>query len=211
MSKTKAKQLTPRDKAILTDLARCRVLSFAQIRNVYWPGSKDRTCQERLEKLRKAGYIREAAIQAERPGRWMKIYCLDVRGKKFVFTHPGKSDEILHQVRTNEIYYRLTEKERSTWKIGDVIEVERGIHKGGGGIETPDASFVSDEGNEVYVEADVGCYTSKQIREKANSFTGKKVVWICPEGRKGFLLKHGARGKFFTYSVTGSATGGMSA
>lgn len=211
MSK-KARQLTDRDKAILTDLVRCRVLSFSQIKSAYWPTAEVRTCQDRLEKLRKAEYIKETTIRAERPGRWMKVYFLDLKGKKWatgpeggfdkkaVFTHPGKFGEILHQIRTNEIYYRLTEKERSTWKIGDVIEAERGVYKGGGGIETPDASYISDGGDEIYVETDVGCYTSRQVKEKADSFGDKKNIWVCPENRRGFLIKHGARGEFFTYS-----------
>ena len=211
---TKAKQLTERDKEILTDLARCRVLSSSQIKNAYWPEAKERTCLERLERLQKAGYVKEQTIYAEKVGQWMKVYCLDEKGKKWaigpecgmdrktVFTHPGKFNEILHQVRTNEIYYRLSESERATYKIGDVMEMEQEAYRGGGaGI--PDASYISDKGNEVYVEADCGSYTAKQVREKADSFKGKNTVWVCPVGRKGFLIRHGARGEFFTYSTAG--------
>ena len=80
------------------------------------------------------------------------------------------------------------------------MEIEQETSKGGGGLEVPDASYVSDEGNEIYVETDVGCYTSRQIMEKADSFQGKRTIWVCPEGRKGFLIAHGARGKFFVYT-----------
>jgi len=213
MSKAKAKQLTLRDKAILTDLARCRVLSAIQLKNAYWPEAKERTCFERLERLKKAGLIQEQTISGERVGQYLKVFCLDAKGKKWatgpegghdpkkVFTHPGKSDEILHQVRTNEIYFRLSNSEKATWRIGDVIELERKTFRGGGGIEVPDASYISDEGDEIFVEADIGCYTSKQVRKKADSFADKKVLWVCPENRKSFLIKHGARGEFFTYGL----------
>lgn len=213
---TKAKQLTERDKGILTDLARCRVLSSRQIKNAYWPDAKERTCLERLERLQKAGFIREQTIYAEKAGQWMKVYCLDEKGKKWaigpegpgldrsiVFTHPGKSNEIIHQVRTNDVYYRLSESERTTYRIGDVIEIERKTYKGGGGVEVPDAAYVSDEGEEVYVETDCGSYTGRQVRDKVKSFGGTKTIWVCPVGRKNFLRRHGARGEFFTYSTSG--------
>ena len=210
---SKAKQLTDRDKNILTDLARCRALSMNQIKNAYWPDAKERTCLERLERLKKAGFIGERTIPGEKAGHYMRIYHLEEKGKRWatgpecgldrkkVFTNPGKSNEILHQIRTNEIYYRLSEGARATYKIGDVIEIEKKVYKGGGGVKVPDASFIDDEGKEVYVEADVGSYTAKQVREKVRSFGGTKTIWICPTGRKGYLKRHGARGEFFAYSI----------
>lgn len=207
---TKAKQLTDRDMEILTDLARCRVLSASQIKNAYWPVAKERTCQERLERLIKAGYLKEQTIPAEKTGQYLKVFCLDGKGKKWatgpegpgldwkkVFCHPGKSNEILHQVRTNEVYYRLDLNERATFKIGDVIEIEKKTYKGNGGIEVPDALYISDSGEEVYVETDVGHYTAAQVRSKAACFGETKTIWVCPGSRKGFLVKHGAKGKFF--------------
>ncbi|OPX92605.1 MAG: hypothetical protein A4E53_00396 [Pelotomaculum sp. PtaB.Bin104] len=212
---TKAKQLTDRDKGILTDLGRCRVLSSSQIKNAYWPEAKERTCLERLERLQKAGFVKEQTIYAEKAGQWMKVFCLDEKGRRFVtgpegtgldrrtvFIHPGKFDEILHQVRTNEVYYQLSESEQLTYKIGDVIEIERETYRGGG-AGVPDASYISDEGEEVYVETDCGSYTGKQVREKVRSFKGKDTVWVCPAGREGFLANHGAKGEFFTYLTSG--------
>ncbi|SHJ19219.1 Replication-relaxation [Desulfofundulus thermosubterraneus DSM 16057] len=216
---TKAKQLTERDKAILTDLARCRVLSLEQIKNAYWPTAKERTCLERLQRLEKAGYIQSETVPGEKPGIWVRVFCLGHQGKEWatgpeggfdskkVFTHPGKWDEILHQVRTNEIYYRLSPTERDTFRIGDVIEVEREYYKGSGGIEIPDAAYVSDSGEEIYVEADVGHYTSAQVRAKAASFEGTRTIWVCPAGRERFLQRHGARGEFFTHALLGGVIG----
>jgi len=210
---TKAKQFTDRDKSILTDLARCRVLSTNQIKNAYWPEAKERTCLERLERLQKAGFIKEQIVPGEKAGKYLKVFCLGDKGKKWatgpecgldkktVFTHPGKSNEILHQVRTNSVYYRLSSNERATYKIGDVIEIERKVYKGGGGVEVPDATFVNDKGDEVYVEADTGSYTGKQVKQKVSSFGDKKTIWVCPAGRKSFLARHGANGEFFTYST----------
>lgn len=80
---TKAKQLTERDKNILTDLARCRVLSANQLKSAYWPNAKERTCLERLERLKKAGFIKEHTISAEKAGQYMKVFYLDNKGKRW--------------------------------------------------------------------------------------------------------------------------------
>ncbi len=212
---TTVKQFTKRDLSIISDLGRCRVLSLEQIKKEYWPGRKERTCAERLERLEKTGIIKKHIILGEKPGGYAKVYSLNKEGKKWatgpeggldrkkVFTDPGKSNEILHQVRTNEVYYRLSESERLTYKIGDVIEIERKIYKGGGGIEVPDAVYINDDGEEVYIETDCGSYTAKQVREKVRSFKGKKTIWVCPENRKSFLRKHGAEGEYFTYTIKG--------
>lgn len=212
---TRAKQLTDRDKGILTDLARCRVLSSSQIKNAYWPEAKERTCLERMERLQKAGYVKELTIYAEKAGQWMKVYCLDEGGKRWaigpegpgldrreVFTRPDKFSEVVHQIRTNKVYFTLSKTEKETWRIGDVLEKDFKTWEKGS-PKVPDAMFVNDKGEEVYVEADCGSYTAKQVREKAGSFGDKKTIWVCPAGRKGFLIKHGARGEFFTYSTAG--------
>lgn len=209
---TRAKQITDRDKGIITDLARCRVLSVEQIKKQYWPEAKERTCLERLERLKKAGFIKEQTIPAEKAGHWMKVYCLDVKGKrwatgpegpgldkKIVFSHHGKRNEILHQVRTNEVYFRLSESEKSTWRTGDAMEIELGVFRGGTDEMVPDASYMNETGEEVYVETDCGSYTGKQVEAKVTSFGDKETIWVCPEGRNNFLYKHGARGDFVIY------------
>ncbi|WP_245779831.1 replication-relaxation family protein [Desulfoscipio geothermicus] len=211
---TKAKQLTDRDKAILTDLARCRVLSFGQVKNAYWPAAKERTCDDRLKQLQKAGYIAEHMANAEKPGTFMKVYSLDTKGKRWVtgpqgpgldrsivFTHPGKADEIVHQVRTNEVYFGLSDDEKETWRIGDALEIEHDVFSGNTGLVVPDASYVSEEGEEIFVETDCGKYTPAQIREKVDGFAGKNVVWVCPAGREQTLAKYGAAGEFVTYRI----------
>lgn len=209
---TKIKQLTERDKNILTDLARCRVLSLNQIKQAYWPNAKERTCVERLARLEKAGYLRSVVAGAEKLGRNLTVYCLGTKGKKWatgpegpaldkrlVFDHPGKVDEIVHQIRANNVYFRLSEKEKATWKIGDAIEIERDIYRAGGGAEVPDACYEDESGETVYVEADTGSYTARQVREKIACFQEKKTIWVCPAGREKFLARHGAGGEFYTY------------
>jgi hypothetical protein len=211
---TKAKQLTERDKAILTDLARCRVLSFEQVKNAYWSHAKERTCYERLKQLQKAGYVTEHTVSAEKPGSSLRVFCLDTKGKRWatgpqgpgldrsvVFTHPGKSNEVVHQVRTNQVYFQLSGDEKATWRIGDALEIENGVYAGGSDM-VPDASYIGDEGEEVYVETDCGKYTPSQIREKVSAFAGKKTVWVCPAGREDTMARHGARGEFYTYSIS---------
>ncbi|AGL01120.1 replication-relaxation family protein [Desulfoscipio gibsoniae] len=192
-------------------MARCRVLSFQQVKNAYWSAAKDRTCEDRLKQLSKAGYLTEHTVGGEKPGMFLKVYSLDTKGKRWatgpdgpgldrsiVFTHPGKANEVVHQVRTNDIYFNLSGSERASWRIGDALEIENKVYAGGGDI-VPDASYVSDEGGEVFVETDCGKYTPAQIREKVAGFSDKEVVWVCPAGREQTLAKYGAAGEFVTY------------
>ncbi len=212
---SRAKKLTARDKTILKDLAKCRVLSFDQIKNAYWPKAKERTCHDRLSQLEKAGYVKEHVVNAEKPGASLKVYSLDKKGKRWatgpegpgldrsmVFTHPGKSNEVVHQVRTNDVYFRLSESEKETWRIGDALEIKLGVFRGGGGIVVPDASYTSEAGTKVMVETDCGKYTPAQIKEKVAGFAGKQTVWVCPAGREHTLTKYGAKGEFLTYRLS---------
>lgn len=209
---TKVKQLTDRDMSIFLDLGRCRVLSLEQIHKQYWPEAQKRTCLERMARLEKAGFIQSLDISAEKAGNHIKIFCLEVKGrnkvcgpagliKDNVFVYPGKLNEILHQVRTNNAYYALSDNEKKTYRIGDLIEKERGVNRGGGGVEVPDASYVSDDGYEVFVEADTGQYNARQVREKVASFGNVKTIWVCPSKRIGFLQRHGAVGIFMPYNL----------
>lgn len=211
---TKAKQLTERDRSILTDITRCRAVSFEQIKATYWPEAKERTCQERLMRLEKAGYIKVTTVPAEKPGAFMEIYSLTTKGKnwaagpegpgidrKMIFSNPGKENEIIHQIRTNQVYFTLSDSEKSTWIIGDALEIKHNSHKGNK-EEFPDASYSSDsDGEEVFVETDCGKYNAKQIRQKVAAFTGKKTIWVCPDGREKTLIRHGAKGDFFRYKI----------
>lgn len=207
---TKAKQLTDRDRDILIDLARCRVLSLDQIKAQYWPQAKERTCLERLARLEKSGYLKTTDISTEKPSNHMKVYCLDSKGRREVcgpegldkgdvFVTHGKQNEILHQVRTNEVYFHLSKTEKETYKIGDLLEKNRGGQWAASGAEVPDAAYTSDEGEEIYIETDTGQYNGKQVKSKVKSFLGKKVLWVCPQNRENFLKRHGAKGEFRTY------------
>ncbi|MGI9860069.1 replication-relaxation family protein [Moorella naiadis] len=212
-----AKQLTERDKVILADLARCRVLSLEQIKQAYWPQAKERTCRERLEQLARAGYVKAYTVPGEKPDTFLEVYFLERMGKRWatgpegpfldpavVFVNPGKVDEVIHQVRTNAIYFRLSEAERATWRVGDVIELEGGSYRGSTGVEAPDAAYIAADGTEVFVETDTGNYTPTQIASKVRSFGNKKTIWVCPAGRQKTLRRYGAKGEFCIYQVKAS-------
>ncbi len=208
----KAKLLTIRDMSILTDLARCRVLSLNQVKAAYWPSAKERTCRDRLEQLEKAGYIASQTVQGDQPGTSIEVFHLTNKGKRWatgpegpgldrsiVFETAGKADEIIHQVRTNDVYFTLSKTEQATWRIGDALEIERGVFQGGNNASIPDACYVADDGGEVLVETDCGSYTAAQIREKVAAFAGNKSVWICPAGRDRTLRHYGVAGEIRTY------------
>jgi hypothetical protein len=166
--------------------------------------AKERTCRERLEQLEKAGYITSQAVQGNQPGASLVVFHLTNKGRRWatgpegpgldrsiVFETAGKADEIIHQVRTNDVYFALSKMEQATWRIGDTLEIERGVFQGGG-ISIPDASYVSDDGGEVLVETDCGSYTAAQIRGKRQ--TGHTLnqprpgVIITPKARIGGYL-----------------------
>lgn len=193
---TKAGMLTERDTAILTDLSRLRLASFEQIKREYWPHAKDRTCEERLLRLEKAGYLHQATVPAETPGRTVDVYYLGEKGRRetgapSLFARGGNLAEAIHQVRANEIYFSLSEKEKATWTIGEVLEAE--------GRKVPDASYVAESGEAVYVEADTGSYKRHHVEEKLRDFGSTSTIWVCPEGREHFLRGCGVAGRIVTY------------
>jgi hypothetical protein len=215
-SAAKAKSLTTRDMSILTDLARCRVLSLGQVKAAYWPSAKERTCRDRLEQLEKAGYIASQTVQGDQPGASIEVFHLTNKSKRWatgpegpgldrsiVFETAGKADEIIHQVRTNDAYFTLSKTEQATWRIGDALEIEHGVFQGGSNASIPDASYVADDGGEVLIETDCGSYTAVQIREKVAAFSDKKSIWICPAGRDMTLRRYGVAGEIRTYQPGG--------
>ncbi len=198
--------------AILTDLARCRVLSLDQVKEAYWSTAKERTCRERLEQLEKAGYVASQTVQGDRPGVALGVFHLAKKGKHWatgpegpgldrniIFETAGKADEIIHQVRTNDVYFTLSNTEKATWRIGDALEIVHGVFQGDSNASVPDALYIADNGVEVLVETDCGSYTAAQIREKVAAFSGKNSVWICPAGRDRALRQHGVTGEIRTY------------
>lgn len=187
---TKAKQLTERDQAILTDLARCRVLSLEQIKAEYWPRARERTAKERLLRLEKAGYLEHVTVPGERPGLDVQVYHLTPKGCRqagapTMFALPGKENEIVHQIRANQVYFSLSDQERATWVVGDVLESF--------GKQAPDAKYISEDGEAIYVEADTGHYKRRQVAEKLKAWKNIRQVWVCPSGRQGFLRRCGVR------------------
>jgi hypothetical protein len=211
-SAARAKSLTARDMSILTDLTRCRVLSLDQVKAVYWPSAKERTCRERLAQLEKAGYIAFQTVQGDQPGISLEVFHLANKGRRWatgpdgpgldrsiIFETAGKADEIIHQIRTNNVYFTLSETEQATWRIGDALEIEQDVFNGGTNASVPDVFYVADDGGEVLVETDCGSYTAAQIKEKVAAFAGKNSVWICPAGRDMALRRYGVAGEIRTY------------
>lgn len=211
-SAAKAKSLTERDKAILSDLTRCRVLTDTQIHRAYWPAAQERTCTDRLSQLEKSGYITSKVAQGEKPGDYLNVYSLSTKGKKWatspegpgldvsiVFASPGKINEIAHQIRTNDIYFTLSLGERDSWRIGDALEIEHNAYAKGNSYVAPDASFFNNNGKEIYIETDIGNYRSSQIKAKVGAYRGKNVTWLCPEYREKTLRRYGAE-NIKTYS-----------
>jgi hypothetical protein len=153
-------------------------------------------------------------VQGERPGIALDVFSLAEKGRKWaispsgpgldrsiVFASSGKSNEVVHQVRTNDCYYTLSEHEQATWRIGDQLEIEQGVFRGGRNVAIPDASYKSDTGDEIFVETDCGSYTGRQIEGKVTAFNGHKSIWICPEGRSKTLVRHGVIGEIRTYNI----------
>lgn len=93
---------------------------------------------------------------------------------------------MVHQIRANDIYFSLSEIEKATWVIGDVLEKTTGR-------QAPDASYVSDDGEVVHVEVDTGHYKRHQVLEKLGAWSNTRQVWVCPTGREQFLRRCGVR------------------
>lgn len=75
----KAKTVTERDLRLMRWIGTNGIASFKQLHNVFWTTAKERTCQERLIQLEKAGWIERHYVHTSRK-RGEQVYTLTRQG-----------------------------------------------------------------------------------------------------------------------------------
>ena len=167
--------LAKRDVLLLTDIFRCRVLSEEQLMEL----GKSRgykSIKHMLERLRKL--VENNILVCKQVvvfGKRTRVYGLTSEYLVAFFGFSKQrnipsSSSLLHYLTTNDYYvYALSDKERATWCIQDDIIGED---------EKPDAIYISNEGEKVFVETETGNYSKQILNRKEVSWRGKRVIWL---------------------------------
>ncbi len=177
-------RLTQRDKAFLKDLAQVRLVGAKDAQQYHY-GGKD-SSQRRLQKLVEVGLLNERTVV--QPGKGKVEKCYEFASDRIAKLHGGRGAGIgskrsdLHELLVSQTYFKLGRPEG--FKLGDqMTELEKKAFlqpvRGDSSGITPDAYY--EQGGElIFVEADAGQYTKKQVMNKQMSWTGIKQVWVQP-------------------------------
>lgn len=192
-----ADQLSERDRAILRDLARVRVLSGDQLTRLHFTdlseSTRDRTRRRvlaRLVRLNVAATL-DRTIGGVRAGSTGLVYALGVAGQRLVpllaaeeSTAPGKRARrpwtpsslfLKHTLGVSELYVRLREHERTgiLTLARFVVEHAAWMPTGVGGVIKPDASLLvqADDVEDSWVaEVDRAAESLPTLRHKLLSY-----------------------------------------
>lgn len=178
-------RLTKNDKAFLSDLAQVRLVGLKDAMHHHYGGKE--SCQRRLQKLVEVGLLNER--QVIQPGKGKNEKCYEFASDRIARLYGGRGAGIgskrsdLHELLVSQVYFKLGRPDG--FKLGDqMTELEKKAFlqpvRGDGGGITPDAYY--EQGGElIFVEADAGQYTKKQVMNKQQSWVGVKQVWVQPE------------------------------
>lgn len=179
-------EFAKRDKNIIRDLAKCRILSINQIRNAYWKTVKDgkesliseQNVWRRLKALCDHGVLQHKKLYIETsPGsgsyKMSSIFSLTPKAAR---AYNGKAgflnmNELHHDLAVGDKYLELPQEIRSTFKI---YYKTKALKKFNG--YNPDYSYRLN-GEEVLGEIVTVGYRSPQIQAKKEAWASFKVDW----------------------------------
>lgn len=103
----RAKKATERDFELMKWIGTNGVASFKQLLTVFWPEAKERTCQERLLQLEKAGWIERHYVDTSRK-RGEQVYSLTKRGAQEHFESAERRLLMIGLPARSELKQQLT-------------------------------------------------------------------------------------------------------
>lgn len=211
--KPAARQLTDRDQQIMLRIGEGGLLTFNQIKNLYWPEAKDQTAIDRLTQLVKAGYLLDYQRRLDpRPGQPpTPVYTLTKKGaasfEKLVQQRLSvglpAAHEIKQQVLAQEARIKLEQQlaERGAkllqWRNehelrGDAIRQKMKNKRAlgfGKLADIADAAATIQEADGTTQQLDIeidGQYYGQMLKDKISKFGrgGKPVLWVSPSAAR---------------------------
>lgn len=173
-------RFTQRDRAFLKDLAKVRMVDINDALTHHYQGKLD-SCKQRLKKLVDIGLLRErTVIQPGQPITKAYEFANDKVARKYGGRASGigsRRSEV-HELLVSKSYFALNRPE--DFKVGaEMTHLEKEALIGSDGI-TPDAYFTHN-GHLLFVEADAGQYTKKQVMNKQRNWAGIDQIWVQPK------------------------------
>lgn len=201
-----AKQITDRDRQIMLRIGEGGLLTFSQIKHLFWPEAKEQTALDRLTQLVKAGYLLDyQARVGQRPGQPLTpIYVLTKKGaanfEKLVqqrlsiglpAAHELKQ-QILAQEARIKLEQQLTERGAKLlqWRNehdlrGEAVRDKMKGKKIGFGkmADIADAAAIIENADGTTEQLDIeidGQYYGQMLKNKIAKFgrAGKPVLWV---------------------------------
>lgn len=176
-------RLSQADRHFLGDLARVHILSDALADQHHYNDGRQRRARDRLAVLVDAGLLTRQTIY-DRQLRPHTVYqfanakVAKAFGGHYQRNNINRSD--YHELLTAQAYFALgcPDSFRVAGQFSEQDYLTAGdMHR----AALPDAMFENDDGHCVFVEADSGHYTTRQIRDKQRAWGQRSQVWIQPQ------------------------------
>jgi DNA-binding PadR family transcriptional regulator len=207
----KAFELTERDLLVLKFIAKGGIASLSQINAKFWPGAKERTCYERLHKLKKGGFLK-TEVTTVRNKEGELIFSITSDGSnlfsqsiKDQFFKNITSSEVKQQLLAQEAIIKLEKvwtqqgKVIVNWKHERELKSElspkkvKKVNTAINQVEIPDAQATvrdntTGEIYEVEIEVD-GAYYGKMLQSKIDRFAAanKPTIWVTTPDRAAMI------------------------
>lgn len=171
-------RLTKADREFLRDLSRAQLIDEETASKVHYSARKHGA--RTLSRLEKAGIIERLVIGAPKGQKPITAWQFASRSvaRAWGGNTPGfgSNRSAYHELLSGRAYFELGRPE-SFRAANQFTAEDRALF---GGTE-PDAMMRTSDGEVVFIEADSGHYTKRQIMEKQAAWSGVRQFWIQPQ------------------------------
>ncbi len=209
-----AKQLTPRDTAILQWVGQAGIASLDQVARRFWSGRSLQTGLRRMRRLVRAGYLEMHFCNVRRPGE--VVFCMAEWGyRQFSSAQRERLQvglpapaEIAQQLLAQDAYIEIEAQVRREggrlvgWRSERELRAEfvrsrsnpQQRERALSTMSIPDAQamIITAHGEMEIIDIEVdGAYYGKMFWQKAKrlSESGHQVVWVCTQARASYVQK----------------------
>lgn len=175
----KSLRLKEADHRFLNDLAKVGVVSEDVADKHHYQDNRSGSSR-RLDRLVEAGILARRTLKSD--GGQLAVY--EFKDKKIAnlwggdISHIGAKRTLKHELIVSKLYFDLGKPD--DFRVASRFTASDKRIMGGSDGMMPDGIFTNTSGEDVFVEADSGQYTKKQIRDKMNVWRGIKQVWGQP-------------------------------
>ena len=171
-------RLTKTDREFLRDLARAQLVDEGTASKIHYADRKSGT-RATLARLEKAGIIERLVIGAPKGQKPITAWQFASRSvaRAWGGNTPGfgSNRSAYHELLSGRAYFELGRPE--SFRVANQFTTEDKLLFGG---TEPDAMMTTASGEVIFVEADSGHYTKKQIIQKQTAWSGVRQFWIQP-------------------------------